>query len=174
MGFYPPQPLPSQEELKTVFDYDQHTGVLTWRVVNPFARAVRSGDVAGCVGSRGYVAVILNNKRYLAHRLIFKLMTGKEPIDQIDHIDGDRSNNRWRNLREASSGQNRQNVGIQKNNKSGVKGVCWDASRSRWIAYIAAEGSGSIRIGRFKNKSDAIMARRAAEEAMHGQFARTA
>lgn len=133
-----------------------------------FKRA-KVGDLVGTVGAKGYLVVGIDRVYYLAHRIIWKMMTGEEPADQIDHEDTDRLNNRWVNLREADNGKNRYNTKISKNNTSGVKGVSWDKSHKAWAATINRR-----RIGRFKDKQEAIAARLKSAEELHGQFMRVA
>lgn len=163
--------LPAAEELRRLFIYDPETGVLRWRV-KPHPRAQRSapGSVAGTTGVRGYRIVKVGPEYYLVHRLIWKIQTGCDPVDQIDHVDGDRLNNRWANFREADNGKNRWNTRLAKNNKSGVKGVHLEHGRA-WVAHIGT-GARQIRLGRFHNFKDAVAARKHAEAALHGEFAR--
>lgn len=166
----PIKTLPSQEELRRLFDYEPDTGILRWKYVRPRAYRIKLGGTAGTVTDRGYLHIGIARRNYLAHRVIWKWMTGNDPVDQIDHIDGDRLNNRWSNLRQATNGQNRWNIRRQKNNKSGTTGVCAEQGRA-WVAYIAA-GRGQVRLGRFQTKTEAIAARREAVSRMHGDFAR--
>lgn len=164
--------LPSQEELHRLFSYDPVTGVLTWKVrPNPKALHVRPGKTAGFPSTGGHLVIVLACIRYYAHRVIWKMVTGDEPDRQVDHIDGDKTNNRWANLRLASHGQNRSNAKAGKNNKSGVKGVCWDAGHQAWLAYVSSGGK-QTRIGRFKSLADAASARREAADLAHGEFVR--
>lgn len=167
------KPLPSVERLNELFVYEPLTGDLRWKSIpNQFRRA-KVGDLVGTIGAKGYRVVGIDRIYYLAHRIIWKMMTGADPVDQIDHEDTNRQNNRWANLREATNGPNICNSRLRKDNTSGVKGVCWDKSHKAWAAYIAA-GDGHKRIGRFKIKEDAIAARLKAAEELHGQFMRVA
>lgn len=100
-------------------------------------------------------------------------MTGRDPQHFVDHIDGDKLNNKWANLREADNGQNKQNGSLYRNNRSGVKGVCWDASHKAWRAYIGVNGV-QRKLGRFKSINDAASAVAAERERLHGEFARAA
>lgn len=167
------KPLPSVERLNELFAYNPETGDLIWKMIPANFRRARVGDLVGTVGEKGYRVVGIDRVYYLAHRIIWKIMTGSDPLDQIDHRDTNRLNNRWRNLRPADNGKNRQNTQLAKNNSSGVKGVCWEESHQAWKAYISA-GNRQRRLGRFKNKEDAISARLKAAEEMHGQFMRVA
>jgi hypothetical protein len=99
-------------------------------------------------------------------------MTGLDPEHFIDHRDTNRSNNRWKNLREAKNGENIQNSRIRKDNKSGAKGVFWELSRQSWIVAVGVNGK-QKRIGRYKEFHKACEARKIASEQMHGAFARS-
>ncbi len=98
-------PLPAQSYLRECFDYDPDTGVLRWKVRPPEHfidskwaaswNAHWAGQEAGIVLARGYRQVCLDYKKYLAHRIIFRIMTGVDPGELIDHRDTDPGNNRW-------------------------------------------------------------------------------
>ena len=100
------QPTPSRQTLCELFDYDEWSGSFTWK--NPTGPRVKVGDSVGNLGNNGYIQVKLFNKRYLAHRLIYKMMTGDEPIE-IDHINNNRTDNRWVNLRNVTHSTNQLN-----------------------------------------------------------------
>src|SRR5579859_378926 len=111
------KPLPSRENLLKFFVYDADSGLLFWKardasqIPNDLARngwnAKYSGQVASCV-FRKVVAVKIDGSRFKVHRVIWKLMTGKEP-DLIDHRNRNPLDNRWENLRTATNGQNCMN-----------------------------------------------------------------
>jgi hypothetical protein len=90
---------------------------------------------------------------YMAHRLAWLYMTGAFPKEQIDHINLDRADNRWRNLREATQSQNRANVSAYANNTSGIKGVNWDKRAGKWRAQIYIAGRKTL-LGMFSAKDD--------------------
>lgn len=174
------KPLPSLEQLNALLSYDEHTGVLTWKIQPATSRAnigfnnKCGGKVAGTINEHGYVVLGIGKcQYYLAHRIIWKMMTGADPADQVDHEDTNRSNNRWSNLREASNGPNIQNSRIRKDNKSGIKGVHWDKHHNAWKATLGLNGK-QIQIGRFKSLEAARLALLTASQKMHGPFARTA
>lgn len=96
----------TQNELKSQLHYDPETGIFTW-IVNKMGHSC-FGKNAGS-NSHGYVQIGINGIRYRAHRLAFLYMNGEWPKDQIDHINRIKSDNRWRNLREATQQQNNQN-----------------------------------------------------------------
>lgn len=175
--------LPAAEYLRAVLIYDRETGDLTWRRREGKTKSDIGfnhrvgGKKAGTLTRRGYLQVgfRLDGKLiyFLAHRIIWKMMTGEDPPKQVDHIDGDRGNNRWENFRSASHGQNRQNAKLQRDNKSGVKGVSWDKYHQRWVAQIGVNGL-NFRIGRYRDIEDAETAILAARADLHGEFARAA
>lgn len=102
------------------------------------------------------------------------MVTGNEPPSFIDHIDGNKLNNAWENFRLVTNGQNIQNSKIRyRNNRSGVKGVCWDTSHKTWKAYITVNGK-QLRLGRFKTLADAAAVRHAAAIKLHGEYMRVA
>ena len=80
-----------------------------WKVTNKWSRA-SAGVVAGSLHSNGYWYIQIDGRKYLAHRLAWLITNGALPADQIDHIDGDRANNRLANLREATNAENQQNL----------------------------------------------------------------
>ena len=116
------------DDVRELLTYNPTTGELRWRV--PAGRAA-AGDVAGALRLDRYYAVQLNKKLYKAHRLAWLLMTGEWPRHTIDHIDGNRGNNRWKNLREATLRQ-------QSHNRSGVLGI--SRNGNRWRAKIVSGG----------------------------------
>ena len=116
----------------------------------------------------GYINIRVNNKTYLAHRLIWLYVYGKWPII-IDHINGNKIDNRICNLRNATYQQNNCNKKFIENT-SGIKGVCWDKVRGKWFARIMLNYK-SINIGRFDNLNDAKLAIEAARIKYHGEFA---
>lgn len=125
-------------ELQDVLNYCPDTGIFTWtRTVN--ARATKN-SVAGTYDSRGYLKIGWKGKAYLAHRVAFYLMRGEFPEEQIDHINGDRSDNRWINLRRCVDGSNNQNNKRLKNNTSGCTGVSWVKGRNKWRAQLYING----------------------------------
>lgn len=165
--------MPSAEVLRAKFEYEPETGALRWKTVSPFFRKAKAGDLAGSISPQGYQKVRVGGYYYLSHRIIWKMVTGQEPEDQIDHMDNDRLNNRWDNLRPASNSQNVQNARLRSDNKSGIKGVCWEPSHKAWKVYISVEGKQRV-LGRFKSIDAAKQIRLAAAEKLHGEFMRVA
>lgn len=132
------------------------------------------GRPAGTLDSHGYwqFSVCVNGvgKILRAHRVIWLLAHGSWPKEDIDHINGDRADNRLVNLREASRSENNCNRAMRANNSSSVKGVCFHKGAGKWMAYIQSERN-RIHLGLFANLADAECAVRVARERIHGKFA---
>jgi hypothetical protein len=99
-------------------------------------------------------------------------MTGQWPRYQMDHKNRNRSDDRWSNLRQATRSQNQGNR-INSNNSLGLKGVCWEADRRKYKAYIEGKDGRTINLGRFNTAAEAQAAYAAAASKKFGQFART-
>lgn len=173
------RPLPSQDYLLECFSYDSESGVLAWRqrpashfAGNLHARntfnAIRAGLEARSKHAKGYLAVAIDGRAYLVHRVIWKLVTGADPAGEIDHRNGDKACNQWSNLRDATHQQNAVNRGASVASKTGIKGVVEE--RGGFAAYIAKNGKTRL-IGRHLTMEGAARAQRAAERALHGDFA---
>lgn len=141
--------------------YNEHSGILT----NLVDRASNSkkGSEVGCLSSDGYVYATVDGKQYLLHRLIWFYVYGYFPENEIDHINRKKSDNRIKNLREASRQCNTRNSGMLSTNNSGVKGVSWDKVNNKWMSCISI-GNKTINLGRFVEKSGAAKARWEAEK----------
>lgn len=159
----------SQERLIELLIYDPETGAFTWRT--QFNNCVKKGSLAGTLCTSGYVLICLDGRRYKAHRLAWLYVYGRFPSKDIDHINRVRSDNRILNLREASDHQNGQNRSINKNNKSGFKGVCWHKATGKWQASIRVNYK-TIHLGLFDTIELAAKARKEAE-ALHFTFVHT-
>lgn len=161
----------SQQELQELLDYDPKSGLLTWKVrpENMFAckrdwaawNARFSNKPAFTAINGGYRIGTINKIVMSAARVIYKLMTDIEP-EMIDHIDGNRLNNSWVNLRNVDASANQKNMKKFITNKSGVTGVCWDKTKNKWKASIGHNRK-SIKLGYFECINDAITARKLAE-----------
>lgn len=150
----PPKEYPV-DEIKKLISYNPDSGCFTWLANR---RAVKAGDIAGSVNSKGYVCICVLGSSYLAHRLAWVLFHGRIP-KEIDHINGDRSDNRIRNLRDSCRAENALNTAISDRNSSGTKGVAYNKKYKLWQAYGSINGKG-ITIGSFKKLGDAIEARK--------------
>ena len=148
-----------KQRLKELLHYCTATGVFTWKIKRRGTRG--KGQAAGTLLSTGYIRLRIDYKYHLAHRLAFLYMDGSFPPNKVDHPNHIRDDNRWCNIRHATSLENQQNISLSKRNKSGICGVSFEQGRNKWVAGICINKK-SINLGRFKNKSDAIDARKAA------------
>lgn len=122
------------ERASELLSYAPESGELRWRVAA--SNGVKPGDIAGTLGELGYRHVQIGRKRYRAHRLAWLLTHGELPPSGIDHINGDKTDNRLANLRLATQAENLQNLGVKRNNTSGHPGVSWFKPVGKWRARI--------------------------------------
>lgn len=166
-----PSKILPQAALKELFDYDPITGVLVWRN-RPLGHFKNSqsfaswntkyaGKEAGCLDAEGYFVVGINGNLFKAHRIIYKIIHGTEPL-QIDHKNHIRHDNWQDNLRAANNKINMQNRKLPFNSTSGIMGVFWNKNARKWMAHITADGK-RIPIGRFEDLFEAICARKSSE-----------
>lgn len=173
--------LPAQDVLLQLLSYDPDTGKLFWLRRGPewFKDGAQSREHNAAIwngknaGKEAFVTRLPTGHRYaglfgvktLAHRVIWKMVTGEEP-DTIDHINGDASDNRWANLRNVTQADNARNCRRSKNNSSGFNGIYWSRRHGKWCVDIHFEYR-KKHIGLFSCIGKAVVARRAAEKA-HG------
>lgn len=155
--------------LRQSIRYDPRTGRFCW--LKRVSQSAKEGDEAGYDTIFGYRGIRFKGKQYRAHRLAWFLVHGEFPAQEVDHINGDRKDNRLCNLRLATRQQQQFNRKTPRNNTSGVKGVCWDKQANKWRAAIARGGK-SYFVGHFTNIDDAKNAYESAAQAMFGEFAR--
>ena len=175
------------EIVRQILDYNPDTGEFCWKARTPEMfvagkhssqrkcrawNAKNTGNIAGTSGGDGYLQISINSRRYQAHRIAWLWMVGEMPRKEIDHIDCDRSNNRFANLREATHAQNNRNTPKQSNNSSGYKGVFLDRNLGKWRARIYVNGDCQY-LGCFGALEDAAAAYAKAAHELHGEFART-
>lgn len=161
-------PLPDQRRLLEFFSYDAESGELRWRQKK--ARAL-AGDLVKLKNASGHLVVNFDGISYLAHRIIWKMVTGADPIDEIDHINGAGSDNTWMNLRECNRHQNMANARVPVTNVSGVKCVNFHSGHGKWHAKIRRDNV-EHHIGYFSSLEDAKEAVAKARARLHGEFAR--
>lgn len=166
------------QTLRKLIDCDPESGWLVWkeRPISMFDgrkyeadRLARSWNqkhagkpALNSLSDRGYLVGTLERQRVQAHRVVFALATGRNPNGEIDHINGDPSDNRISNLREVSPGQNARNMALNRRNTSGVPGVVFRRREKAWSASIGHLGR-KVWIGLFPTKDEAITARRQRE-----------
>ena len=157
----------SHSEVLRVFYYDPGTGIMTRR-----ATVGNCGEVGAPVGtpnSDGHLVVRLHYKIYYVHRLAWFYMTGEWPR-KLDHKNRIKSDNRWKNLREATNAENARNRNPASNNTTGHSGVGWFKQYGKWRSMIKVNGK-SIFLGYFDSFSDAVAVRKLAEIRYFGDFA---
>ena len=142
---------PTQEFLKSIMAYDEVTGVF-----------VRDGVECNGLDKDGYIRISVLHRSTLAHHLVWLYVHGRYPIGIMDHINGNKTDNRLVNLREVTSLENSKNIKIGKRNKTGILGVCWDKFRGRWSAEIGKQPK-RVKLGRFSDFFQACCARKSAE-----------
>ena len=159
----------TQERLHKLLRYDPETGQFI-RIVAVSTQ--KAGTVAGRLCTvHGYCLISVDGRRYRAHRLAWLHAYGRWPQEHIDHINGDRADNRLENLREATGSQNSQNSKRPKHNTSGYKGVSWEPRSGKWLAHISVSGH-LRRLGLFDDKATAAEAYAEAGRLYFGDFFR--
>lgn len=152
------------ERLHELLECDPDTGTLTWRRKR---LGIKRNRQAGHRRKDGYWIIGIERKEYLVHRVIWAMSHGEWPVEEIDHANGDPSDNRLRNLRPATHSQNIFSQRISTRNRSGYIGVSWSKQKQKWWAKV-----GLKHVGFFDRLEDAAMARRLAAKHAFGEFAR--
>lgn len=164
----------TREDLLQFLEYFPDTGVFIWKAhVQCYGGGREPGDEAGSPKD-GYVQIMVFGKPYRAHHLAYLVMTGEWPPrgKDMDHINGRRGDNRWRNLRIAARSQNNLNSDVRSDNSTGFKGVHPQADgKGRWFARIGHNGK-IKHLGTFDTKDEAIAARKQAEINLYGEFSK--
>jgi len=149
------------KKIAGVIVYDKTTGVFTWDGYDA-KRAVNGNPAGSFQKSSGYTVISFKRKKVRAHRLAWFIEFGKLPAGELDHINGNRSDNRISNLRDVTRKENSRNKCIGSLNSSGVMGVSWCKRDSVWRSQIH-NGVKNICTGNFKDKFEAICSRKSAE-----------
>jgi hypothetical protein len=152
-------------EVRRLLDYDAATGVFVWRVDR--CKQVPAGTVAGSPSANGYSLIRFRGKTHYAHRLAWLHVYGRMPENDIDHLNGVRSDNRIANLRDVSRTVNMQNQRkARTNNRCGVLGVTRNEKTGRCVAQIQADGRGRY-LGSFGTPEEAHQAYLEAKRQFH-------
>lgn len=152
---------------RTILRYDPATGRFTW-IVN--STRIKVGDQAGSTDNKGYVRIRIGSRKHAAHRLAWIMATGEDPGDKtIDHINGDKSDNRILNLRLATNAENQRNKGAYRCKTSLPKGVFWNKGKGRFHAAIRTDGK-LKHLGYFDAPEQAEKAYAEAAKKLHGEF----
>jgi hypothetical protein len=175
------------EVLRQLLRYEPETGKLYWlpRPVAFFGDTERRRSAANQWNARhagkeaftadngeGYLQGSIFDRLYRAHRVIWCLMTGEWPTALIDHRDGDRGNNKWKNLRAATRSQNNRNTCSRLGSSSKYLGVYWEKQRGKWVAAINIGKRPKV-LGCFASEEEAARAYDHAASREYGDFARS-
>lgn len=158
----------TQEYLTKILHYDIGNGVFTWLRHSDIDLV---GTIAGSANDQGYVQIVFDGVSSKAHRLVWLYLYGEFPKRIIDHVDGDKGNNRIENLRECSYSENQANRGLNRNNTSGYKGVSFCKVRRKWRALVYYQKS-RICCGFYNDIIDAAKAYDVKVVELFGEFAR--
>lgn len=161
------------EYVRQILDYNPETGILSWKYREnaiPSWNNQNAGKPTGWKNTNGYLIITILNKSYRSHRLAWIWMTGKWPLFDVDHINRNKTDNRWCNLREATRSENHANRKMQHNNKLGYKGVHLHKP-GKYRAQIRIKGK-SKHIGIFNTAEEAHEAYVAEAKFLYGEFAR--
>lgn len=156
------------DHLKSLLSYEPDTGLIRW-IAKGKGRIKKKE--AGTLLHSGYMGICIGAKRWQAHRIAWALYYGEWPKDQVDHINGVKTDNRICNLREATNSQNGKNLKLSKANKTGVAGVCWSQRYQNYRSYIKVDHKQTY-LGTFKDFEEAVKARYAAEAKYFGEWTR--
>jgi hypothetical protein len=158
------------QEARSRLSYDPETGIFRWLVSK---KGISAGSIAGSASRKGYLVITLNQKHHYSHRLAWLFMKEEWtnwPEEEIDHINGIRTDNRFANLRKVSRQQNAMNCRAKKTSPHGIKGVAWDSTRRKWMATIMIGGKNKT-LGRFDSAEEAHRVYCTAANQLFGEFA---
>ena len=173
----------SVEDVRSVIDADFDSGKLFWlprprwafasqKTYSIFMAKYCGKEALTATTDNGYKVGDICGERVRAHRVVWALAHGHWPQGDVDHIDGDRANNKLSNLREATRSENLFNKGPQSKNLTGYKGVVFDKRRGTYGASIGARGKVHY-LGKFRTAEEAAIAYDEAAISLHGEFAKT-
>lgn len=152
------------ERVRELLEYNPETGIFIRRIAKG---RMAKGSVAGCKATNGYVCIKADGECYKAHRLAWLVTHGTWPTNLIDHINGDKADNRIDNLREATESTNKQNMlGARSDSKTGLLGVSFHKKRKKFMAIINVDGK-NIHIGCYPTAKDAYHAYVSAKRQWH-------
>lgn len=151
--------------------YNPHSGVFTWATDSGRWGRIKAGTVAGHKKANGYIVINIGKKLLYAHRLVFEMEGGIPDGMEVDHINGDPSDNRRCNLRLCDSSENNFNTKRPSTNTSGIKNVHFDTGTGKFRVRIRCKGLHK-HIGLFETIEEAGEAARIARQQLHKEFAK--
>jgi hypothetical protein len=163
------------ERLRELVDYDPETGNFLWKAearsgFHGSAVMHRKGELAGTARKDGRTVIRIETRTYLAYRLAWLWMTGSWPVFEIDHIDGDATNDRFANLRDASRRTNQQNIRIPQRSKASSRFLGVYANKAGykkpWRSAITVDGK-QKGLGYFYSEDEAYAAYVQAKRLLH-------
>ena len=160
----------TQKWLQTIFFYNPMTGVFTRRLKTNTKQKL--GEVAGRLNADGYWHIHIGHTMYKAHRLVYLYLYGELPLREVDHINGNKSDNRLANLRLCERKENCRNFKKYKNNTSGFVGVSKHKKCNRWVATMQVDGTQKY-LGLFKTPEEASAVYEKATKEVFGEFHRS-
>ena len=165
-----PNKLPPYEVVNYFLKYDSKTGIVTWKFTA--SKYMKAGKRVGWLDTQGYYSTRFLTRNYKLHRLCWLLHYKEDPGGMcVDHIDGNKINNKINNLRLATYQQNRINSGTRSDNKTGATGVSWSKRSNCYIAKVTIDNK-AVYSGHFHCLEEAIQARNNAANRIFKEFAR--
>ena len=152
------------ERLREILDYDPESGAFAWKISTSNRAPV--GSSAGTDHGNGYRVIAIDRCTHYAHHLAWLFIYGEYPNQEMDHIDGNRANNKISNLRHGTHAQNMQNLSLRATNKSGMTGVSWLKNYGKWEAYITVNYK-KINLGYYDDLQEAGAAYLNAKQDLH-------
>ncbi len=156
----------TQEYLRSQILYKPETGEFWWIASRKGRDMTRQ---AGTISNFGYRIIMLNGHRHVASRLAWFYMTGNWPAEECDHINRNRADDRWANLREASRSENARNTQLRSDNTYGHRGICWDSQKLKWKVQISVKGEKRI-VKHFHDFNSAVNFYQETAERLFGKF----
>lgn len=152
------------QHLREILDYDPETGNLTSRVNRG---TIKIGQRLGSAHNKGYLLIGIDGKKYLSHRIAWLWMTGQWPKDSVDHMNGEKTDNRWSNLRDIPQSINVQNQHrAHRHARSNLLGATWHSRDKVWTAQININGK-RCHLGSFSTDVEAHEAYMKAKSKYH-------